>query len=127
MTKMDLFSELFSMFDGFEGMFNMDPMPKESKVCPICGSTAEDINRSGRFGCGECYNVFRDGAERTLRQIQPRSEHCGKVPSKAGVQVKVKRRLAELKAQLKTAVANEEYETAAKLHSEIKKLEGGAL
>lgn len=124
---MDLFSELFGMLDDFGSVFNMSNIPKESKTCPVCGCRAEDINRSGKFGCGECYNTFRSGAERTIRQIQPRAEHCGKIPSKSGVKVKLKRRLNELKAQLKDAVAKEDYETAAKLHSEIKELEGGAL
>ena len=39
--------------------------------------------------------------------------------------MKAKRRLEELRKNLKDAVAREDYETAAQLHAEIKEIEGG--
>lgn len=122
---MDLFSELFGMLDGFDNMFSVNTIQKESKACPVCGTTYSDFARSGKFGCGECYNIFKSEAERVLKQVHASSTHSGKIPSKSGAEVKAKRRLADLRKQLKDAVASENYETAAKLHSEIKELEEG--
>ncbi len=122
---MDIFSELFGMFDEFDGFFTPVMQVKESKKCPVCGSCWEDIKRSGKFGCGECYNTFYEGAKATLKQIHSTNENKGKIPSKSGAEVKAKRRLADLKAQLKNAVDQENYELAAKLHVEIKEIEGG--
>ncbi len=122
---MDLFSELFGMLDGFDNIFSVNTVPRESKSCPVCGMTYSEFARGGKFGCGECYNTFNAEAERVIRQIHASSSHSGKIPSKSGAEVKAKRRLADLRKKLKEAVAAEDYETAAKLHSEIKELEGG--
>lgn len=124
---MDLFSELFNMFDDLD-MFG-SPMvqntaQKGGSVCPVCGHSWGDFTATGRFGCGECYKTFSAGASQALRQIHSSSEHVGKVPSKSSAEIKQKRRLDDLKRRLKEAVAKEDYETAAKLHSEIKSIEG---
>lgn len=124
---MDLFSELFDMFDNM-GTFSAPQMtPKENRVCPVCGHTWADFNKTGKFGCGECYKTFESGASSVLRQVHSSAQHVGKVPSKSGTQIKAKRRLDELKRKLKEAVAAENYEEAARLHVEIKSIEGGAL
>lgn len=123
----DLFSELFGMFDDFDSVFAVNSFPKETKKCPVCQSSWEDFRKTGRFGCGECYKTFESGADEVLKQIHSSTANNGKIPSKSGAQVKAKRRLIELKAELKTAVANEDYERAAKLHSEIKEIEAGGI
>ncbi|MEE1351566.1 MAG: UvrB/UvrC motif-containing protein [Clostridia bacterium] len=124
---MDLFSELFNMFDDFDSVFAANATQRESKTCPVCGYTWSDFNRSGKFGCGECYKTFQDGSERVLRQIHSTSAHSGKIPSKSGAEVKLKRKLEDLRKQLKEAVNREDYESAAKLHSQIKEIEGGGI
>jgi protein arginine kinase activator len=124
---MDLFSELFDMFDNINTAFNTSPSVKDNRVCPVCGHSWEDFRRSGKFGCSACYETFKNGASQVLRQVHSSSEHRGKIPSKSGAEVKAKRRLEELRRQLKEAVAAEDYEKAAKLHSEIKQIEGGGI
>ena len=124
---MDIFSELLGMFDEFDNVFSVNTSQKESKTCPVCGYRWSDFNRSGKFGSPECYKTFETGADRVLRQIHSSSNHTGKIPSKSGAEVKAKRRLEELRRKLKEAVASEDYETAAKLHSEIKQIEEGGI
>ena len=122
---MDLFSELFDMFDGMD-MFSTQPQKVSyGSACPVCGHTWNDFTRTGRFGCGECYKIFRNGAAQVIRQTQS-GDHTGKIPSKYGTEIRARRHLEELKRQLKAAVGKEDYETAAKLHAEIKSIEGGA-
>ncbi len=123
---MDLFSEFFDMFDSLE-MLGVQPVMKDNRKCSVCGHTWSDFNRTRKFGCGECYKVFRDSVENVLRQTHQSSQHIGKIPSKSGAEVKAKRRLEELKRQLKDAVSKEDYESAAKIHAEIKAIEGGGI
>ena len=123
----DLFSELFDMFDGMD-MYSVQPtIQRDNRKCPVCGHTWSDFLGTGRFGCGECYQTFRAGAEQVLRQAQSSSAHSGKIPSKSSADIKAKRRLEDLRKQLKAAVNKEDYETAAKLHAEIKQLEGNGV
>ncbi len=30
------------------------------KVCPVCGTTYDDYERSGLLGCASCYDVFKE-------------------------------------------------------------------
>ncbi len=115
----DLFSDFFDGFDLF-----MQPVTqKEERKCPICGHTYSDFRRTGKIGCGECYNVFRSPITETLRRVQPSSVHKGKIPSKSGEELKLKRKYETLKQKLSDAVKNEDYETAAKLHKQIREIE----
>ena len=58
-----------------------------------------------------------------MKQIHTNSSHTGKIPSKSGEKLKKKRVYEELKLNLQKAVANEDYETAAKLHKKIREME----
>lgn len=78
---------------------------------------------SGKLGCSECYKVFRGPVTETLRQIHPSTVHVGKIPSKSGEELKLKRKYETLKQELSAAVKNEDYETAAKLHKQIREIE----
>lgn len=115
----DLFSDFFDGFDIF-----MQPVTaKEEKKCPVCGHTYSDFRHTGKIGCSECYKVFRAPISETLRQVQPSTIHKGKIPSKSGEELKLKRKYETLKQELAAAVKNEDYETAAKLHKQIREIE----
>ena len=113
----DLFSDFFDSFDVF-------PVYREEVRCSNCGKTYSDFQKTGKFGCSECYKTFDAPITRTLRQIHSSSEHIGKIPSKSSEGLIKKRKLKELKDKLSKAVSEENYELAAKLHKEIKELEG---
>ena len=121
---MDLFNDLFNEIWNDFGVFGVPVKTVEEKRCPVCGHTLYDFKRTGKSGCGECYNTFRPFMEETLRQIHSNSRHNGKVPSKSGEELKRKRELEDLKLKLREAVKNEEYETAAQLHKKIREMEG---
>lgn len=118
----DLFSDFFNDFD----MFMQPVTAKEEKKCPVCGRTYSDFRRTGKIGCGECYRVFRPQIEDTLRHVQPSVTHTGKIPSKSGEELRRRRQYESLKAQLSEAVKKEDYETAAKLHRQIRDIESEA-
>lgn len=113
--------ELFGGFDVFPKAVKYTSAPE--KKCPVCGHTLADFERYGKFGCGECYNTFRAYVEPTLKRIHSGSVHSGKIPSKSAGELKKKRMYDDLKKQLSEAVAKEDYETAARLHKQLKEME----
>ena len=113
----DLFSDFFESFDVF-------PVYRDDRRCPNCQRSYYDFQKTGRLGCSECYTAFSSPVRTTLVQMQKSSTHTGKIPSKQSASISKKRKLADLKAQLAKAVSEEDYELAAKLHKEIKGLEG---
>jgi protein arginine kinase activator len=118
----DLFSDFENFFNNFDAF--MQPVTyQEAKKCPVCGHTWSDFRRTGRFGCSECYKTFRAPVTETIKQIHATTKHTGKIPSKSGSALKKKRQYEALKAQLQEAVKNEDYETAAKLHKQIRAME----
>ena len=70
----DLFSEIFNDL-GF-----VSPIQHTELKCPLCGHTYSDFRKSGKLGCGECYNTFRAPLSVTLKQIHQNPVHKGKVP-----------------------------------------------
>ncbi len=100
------------------------PVPKSGGAsCPDCGFTLEDLKKIRRFGCGTCYSTFRDEVNQMIRGMHKGSIHCGKVPEGQVERQQMERRLGELKSELEQAVSDEDYEQAAGLRDEIRKLE----
>lgn len=97
--------------------------PKENSVCPGCGMTFHNIRETGRLGCSRCYQVFEEELDPILRRIHGNTQHMGKIPSRGGAKVLVKKKIDELKNELQQALAREEYEKAAEIRDSIKSLE----
>ena len=111
-------------------------------TCNNCGSTFDDIIKTGRVGCKDCYSVFEDRLDPIIKKLQGSNRHVGrigkiidsKIDSKNGVENKTKydvegtdnkeqSKLEKLQEDLKAAIKEERYEDAAKIRDEIKKLE----
>lgn len=97
--------------------------PTELDGCPNCGMTFDDIRQTGKLGCSECYKVFEQELEPTLRRIHGNSQHIGKIPSRGGEKVLLRKQMDNLKTQLQEAVNREEYEKAAGIRDNIKDME----
>lgn len=95
-------------------------------VCPKCGFTQSDFKKLGRMGCATCYQVFAQGLEDLLRTMHRGVKHSGKVPRRwqeAGpAPADVAEQIRQLSKRLEQAVAQEDYELAARLRDEIKSL-----
>lgn len=113
--------DLFDLFDAFGG-FNVSPSFVEVKTCPKCGRSYQDFRNTGKLGCGECYETFISPITTTIKQIHGTIEHTGKIPSHCADELKRKKRYEALKKELSKAVNEEDYETAAKIHKELKGL-----
>jgi len=89
---------------------------REVKVCGLCGQRIDEFSRSGKAGCSECYNVFREELYPSIVNLHGSAEHKGRENPKTG-EVKA------LKAELRKAVEGEDYEKAAALRDKIRELE----
>jgi len=94
-------------------------------ICPSCGMSLAEFRASGRFGCPNDYKVFSDQLKPLLEKIQHDVRHVGKVPVHAGEELREKNELVRLRRELERAVQREEYERAAQVRDEIRKLSGG--
>jgi len=95
--------------------------------CPSCGSSLSDFRRRGELGCSQCYFEFERELEPLIKRIHRSVEHHGKAPRGAASSEYARRKeIQRLKAELQSAVAQEQYETAARLRDKIRELEGGA-
>ena len=119
----DPFSALHDdLFGGFFGIPATKAVSAEKK-CPNCGCSYADIAEGGKVGCPNCYTVFRDELSRTLRSIHGTTAHTGAVPSRHRAKQERAQQLLKLKQELSGAVEREDYERAAQLRDEIRKLQ----
>ena len=91
--------------------------------CPTCGMTESELRRTGRAGCGDCYPEFQRYPDAVYQKAARRSRACGFDPGGSrSAQRRIRWRAS--KAKLADAVKTENYEEAARLRDEIRRLEG---
>lgn len=111
-------------------------------ACPSCGTTYEDFVKDSQFGCPDCYSVFDPLIGENIKHLQGSERHTGKRPGKPAYEsglgkapdlgesadsekechVSREEQIRLLQARLKDAVRREEFEDAAALRDQIKKL-----
>jgi protein arginine kinase activator len=92
--------------------------------CPSCGLGAADLKRTGRLGCATCYSHFGPHLRNLLRRLHGGTQHVGKQFEPSGSeQGGSAARLLNLRRNLQRAVETEDFERAARLRDEIRKLE----
>lgn len=91
--------------------------------CPECGYDFSDFRNMGRFGCPECYRAFEAQLNPLLRHIHGSTQHAGKTPVKLSARSLSRQHVLQLKEELTRAVEREDYERAAELRDEIRRLE----
>ena len=109
--------------EGFAGdsLFSLFGMPTKTTQklhCPTCGTTLDFYDTHGRFACPDCYNAFSDSLDLMLQKMQGANRHKGDMTSAPS-------EVDTLKSKLRQAIETENFEEAARLRDEIKKLEGG--
>ncbi len=107
----------------FGSFMDVTSPQRKAKRCQFCGSSFEEIARSGKVGCAHCYEEFYDELLPSIQRIHGRTNHTGKLARSAGTEVKVKNEIAKCKAELEEAIKTQEFEKAAELRDKIKELE----
>jgi len=91
--------------------------------CQNCGLSFADFRRLGHLGCSVCYDQFDRQLEPILRRIHGATRHTGNVPRRAAGHLRRQRELRRLQEELQRAIAKEEYEQAAALRDQIRRLQ----
>lgn len=96
---------------------------KEAEKCGTCGIDYNGFRKSGRLGCGDCYKSFRNQLLPIIKRVQGGAAHSGKVSKRTGSDMRMQRRIDQLKMKLKRAIELEAYEEAAGIRDEIRNAE----
>ena len=124
--------------DLVSGFFGMKPQGgKQILKCDFCGLTQNEVSKRGKAGCANCYSVFSEILIPIVRKVHGTDIHIGKQANLSGKvtektsdegnikELKEKKednRIEDLEIQMKTAITEENYERAAELRDEIRKL-----
>ncbi len=95
--------------------------------CDCCGSTFEDISKSGKCGCPHCYEKFYNQLLPRIKKIHGSTEHSGKIPKNFLNTHQSENIVSKLRDELKLLVEQENYEQAAIVRDRIKLLEAEVL
>jgi protein arginine kinase activator len=92
--------------------------------CPSCGLTPAQLRQSGRLGCATCYTHYQHHLRALLRRLHGGTQHIGKAvlppdPEEEDRRVKVD----NLRRSLRIAVDAEDFEHAAALRDQIRRIE----
>lgn len=115
-----LFDDMFSTFADFLSFDKVADI-----VCPVCKLSLREFKSSGKLGCPNCYESFREEISKLIKRIAPYEKHKQDVIK----QIKVKQeetkeeKISALRAEMALAVKEERYEDAAKIKKQIQKME----
>jgi len=119
--------EKFNIADIIAGMADNMTNTDEERVghvqCPRCGMLYSSFKETGRLGCAECYAAFQFQLRPLLRRIHGDTRHKGKVPARDGEGASRSRHVQRLYDEIQRAIEREEFEHAAEIRDEIKRLE----
>ena len=100
--------------------------------CETCGSTFNDIVKSGKVGCANCYSKFSDKLEPSIVKLHGKANHIGKNITYTEVADEPEANttadapeadnLHSLKKELKQAIKEQRFEDAAVLRDKIKEI-----
>lgn len=91
-------------------------------VCEQCGMTYAEFKKCGMLGCAGCYQAFKTPLTALLQRVHGNTQHAGRVPGGTHSGTSIRMNIERLKQKLQRAVADEEYEQAAKLRDTIRAL-----
>lgn len=119
---------LHQFFSEFMGLLPSGPETSKKAVssglqCNGCGLTHAQFGQIGRFGCSRCYEAFGEALVPLFRRLHGNQKHVGKIPPRAGADVKVRKEIERLRTELQKKVTEEAFEEAARIRDEIRKLE----
>ncbi|NMP37064.1 MAG: hypothetical protein GX051_02910 [Clostridiales bacterium] len=112
--------------DLFGNLLGYSAMPAHAGAtlrCPMCGNSFDDIAKSGKLGCAECYETFYDKLLPSLQRIHGKTKHEGKQANSGTQQVNSPDVADILKEKLSKAVEEQNFEEAARIRDELKKIE----
>ena len=131
----------FNFTSIFDNMFEngnrlISNVNKEELFCPKCQTKFSDFLKNGVVGCSECYKTFSKNLDKIIKRTHGTDKYMGKkyfkesstkkeksvsVDATKGEETKIDK-IEELTRKLKSCINEENYEDAAKIRDQIKKL-----
>ncbi len=121
-TNFSLADTLLGQLLAPEAPAEAEPPAEPGLKCPTCGYTQADFKKAGRFGCSDCYTTFGEGLGSMLKGMHKGIKHTGKVPVVLQQSRAEAQKLKQLQKRLDKAIAEENFEEAAQLRDEIKRM-----
>jgi protein arginine kinase activator len=116
----------FSIHKLFSGLFDNSKIDEDTEVdditCSNCGLTLSTFQKTGKLGCAKCYDEFSQYIKPIINGIHGHYHHRGKAPNRIGPDILLEKEVDELSMKLEEAVKAEEFEQAAVLRDEIKRM-----
>ncbi|HIW37277.1 MAG TPA: UvrB/UvrC motif-containing protein [Candidatus Treponema faecavium] len=94
-----------------------------SRLCPVCGQSLGQIQKTGMTGCPECYSIFTAEIQSFLQQEGISGVYAGTLPKRLAHFRSALTDRIWLRTKLEESVANEDYEKAALYRDRLKALE----
>ncbi len=91
-------------------------------TCPRCHLTYAEFQKTGKLGCANCYEAFREQLKPLLLRIHGRVQHAGRMPLLNTQAQEKKKKIAALRVRMDQAVKEENFEEAAILRDQLKEL-----
>ncbi len=99
-----------------------DEAVRAEVTCSRCGLDSGYFRKAGKYGCPECFSVFRDYLGPLLRKIHGSEIHRGVRPKTACIEVSCSDEIELLRKELLEAVEKEDYERAAVIRDRIREI-----
>jgi len=99
--------------------------PTIEATCSACGMPFETYRETLLLGCSNCYEDFEKYLIGDLRKFHGSTVHRGRVPEGTPRPIELQRSPQELKRRLREAVEAEDFELAARLRDELRRLQTG--
>ena len=81
-----------------------------------------EFRKGGMLGCAECYQAFRKELTPLITRVQGRAQHAGRRPPVSEEEQARINEMESLRARMEAAVAEENFEEAAKLRDALRAL-----
>lgn len=124
LQKSEAFNDIFGEINLLSGLFEEQVPMAKMRVCK-CGTSEKDVVDNFKFGCSECYNTFRDIAKKFVIKLGG-NIYVGK-PSAVLEEKKISvtpSKQEVIKAQIKDAIACEDYLLANELKQKLSDING---
>lgn len=100
--------------------------------CNVCALSYATFKEDGRLGCDNCYTAFASYLGPLLKRIHGSDFHAGKAyrqsnKTQSESAKSTNKTLEQMKIALEKAIKTEEYERAAQIRDEIRKITGAGV
>lgn len=92
---------------------------REEKICPACGLSFSEYEKSGLLGCPSCYDVFKEELLPYIQSIQGETVHVGKGGGVYTSEHDLRIELKSLQEAMESAMLRGDYTEADRINEQM--------